>query len=118
MLALAGCGSSAKPPSTFTLADNGRVVTLATGDQAVIKLQTLNWGFQPIVGTAVKAVGNQQLVRVKKGCTAPEGCGYVALTVKAVAHGRSTITASRGLCGEDFRCPPDQRNYTIGVVVR
>lgn len=118
MVAVAGCGSSAKPPSMFTLADNGRVVNLALGKRAVIKLETLDWGFHPIAGQAVRAEGPQQLVRVKSGCTAPQGCGSVVLTVKAVARGRSTISASRGLCGEDFRCPPDQRNYTIGVVVR
>jgi hypothetical protein len=117
---LAGCGgTAAKPPRprTFTYADNGHTVTLATGRRAVIKLDTLNWTFQPIAGAAVRAVGPQRLTYGTKGCNAPNGCGYVQLTVDAVARGQSVVSAERGSCGEAARCPPDRRKFAATVVV-
>lgn len=129
-LVLAGCGgaSAAKQPPaprprpqplvrTFTYAENGRVVTLAIGRRAVVKLPTLNWTFQSITGYAVRAVGPQRLVYVTKGCNAPNGCGSVQLAIEGVARGRSVIGAERGSCGEASRCPPDLRKYSVKVVV-
>lgn len=124
---LAGCGGSAAKPRTapspppapakFTYADNGRHVTLALGRRAVVTLQTLNWTFQPITGSAVRATGPQRLVYVTKGCNAPNGCGSVQLTVEAVARGRSVVAAERRSCGEAARCPPDLRKFAVTVIV-
>ncbi len=116
-LLLAGCGgTAARPPQTFTYADNGRTVTLAVGDRALVKLDTLNWTFAPASGSAVRATGPQRLEYVTKGCNAPDGCGDTELTVRAVARGRSIIVAQRLSCGEAARCPPNQRKFSLVVV--
>jgi hypothetical protein len=125
---LAGCGASSadtKPPSPFpspapatvTYADNGQTVRLAVGRRALFKLVTLAWTFKPIAGSAVRASGAQRLVYVTKGCTAPNGCGYVELTVDAVARGRSVVAAERGSCGEAERCAPNRRKFAVTVIV-
>jgi hypothetical protein len=118
---LASCGGHGKTPAApkkLTLADNGRVVNLALGQQAVVSLDTLAWTFHVVVGSAVRAAGPQERVRQTRGCTAPNGCGTVMLTVKAVARGRSEVIATRGTCGEAARCPPAERTYTLALVVR
>jgi hypothetical protein len=102
----------------LTQADQGRVVELALGARAVVRLDQPEWAFQPVSGGAVRAVAPPELVFVHKGCKRLPGCGYVTLTVKAVARGRSTIVALRGSCGEDVRCPPGKRKFSLTVVVR
>lgn len=118
----AGCGSgdkpAAKPPVKLSQADQGRVITLARGRRAVVRLDQPEWAFQPVTGGAVRAVASPQLVFVHKGCKRFPACGYVTLTVRAVARGRSTITALRGSCGELFRCPPSKRKFSVTVVVQ
>jgi hypothetical protein len=114
-LLVGGCGGSS--PLRLTYADNGRVETLAVGGRAVVRLDQPEWGFLPVTGKAVRAEGDPRLVFVTKGCKMLPGCGYVSLTVKAVAPGRSVITAARGLCGELFRCPPAKRRFAVTVVV-
>jgi hypothetical protein len=116
LLALAACGST-EPARTFTLADGGHVVTLKRGQQAVVKLETLEWTFHPPLGGAVRELGPERLVFLKS-CSYLAGCGSVALTIGAVERGRSTIIATRRSCGEDARCLPDQMVYTLGIVVR
>jgi hypothetical protein len=118
LFALAGCGGSATPMTqTFTYADRGRVVTLAMGRRATVRLDTPNWTFDPISGGAVRAVGPQRLVYVTKRCGAVNGCGYVELTIETVARGRSVVGAHRMTCGEAFRCPPDLRKFAVSVIV-
>ena len=116
LLVVGGCGSG-PAPVRLTVADQGRVVALAMGRRAVVKLNSL-WASQPISGRAVRAVALPQLTFAKKGCPSLVGCGTVALTVEAVARGRSVIVARRGICGELFRCPPSERLFALTVVVR
>ncbi len=121
VVGLTGCGGSgtkSRPPVTLTQADQGRVVTLGLGRQAVVRLDQPEWAFQPLVGRAVRAVARPQLVFVHKGCKTLPACGYVTLTVKAVARGRSAVVALRGICGEDVRCPPSKRKFSLTVVVQ
>jgi hypothetical protein len=66
----------------------------------------------------VRALAAPKLVFVHKGCQRLPACGYVTLTVKAVARGRSGIVAVRGSCGEDVRCPPAKRKFSLTIVVR
>ncbi|MBV8787217.1 MAG: hypothetical protein JOZ00_11060 [Mycobacterium sp.] len=123
---LAGCGGSAAKPrsahrpapaQTFTYADNGRTVTLGVGRRALVKLDTLDWYIDAVSGSALRAVGPQRSVHILKGCGAPQGCGYMELTVDAVAPGRSVVRAQRGLCGELFICPRKLRKFALTVVV-
>jgi hypothetical protein len=92
-------------------------VSLPLGRRALVKLATLNWTFQPVGGSALRATGPQRLAYVTKGCTAPNGCGYVELTVEAVARGRGVVSAQRLSCGEAERCPPNRRKFTVTVTV-
>jgi hypothetical protein len=122
VVAPAACGSGDKPasqpPVRLGQADQGRSVTLRLGRRAVVRLDQPQWAFQPVSGGAVRAVGPPQLVFVHKGCRTLPGCGYVTLTVKAVARGRSAIVALRGSCGELFRCPPSKRKFSLTIVVQ
>jgi hypothetical protein len=112
----AACGSGSKPTVRLGQADQGRTITLGLGRQAVVRLDQPQWAFQPVAGGAVRALGAPKLVFVNTGCKRVSGCGYVTLTVKAVARGRSTIVALRGLCGELFRCPPSKREFSLTIL--
>ena len=119
VMVLTACGSEgSRPPLKLSQADQGRVVKLAPGQRAVVRLNQPEWAFAPVSGRAVRAVQPARLVFVHKGCKALPACGYVTLTVKALARGRSAIVATRGICGEDFRCPPSQRKFALTVVVQ
>jgi hypothetical protein len=118
VLVLTACGSGMKSPEKLTQADQGRVVSLGVGQRAVVRLDDPQWAFQPVAGPAVRAVAAPQLVFVHRGCKKLPACGYVALTVRAVAPGRSVIVALRGSCGELFRCPPSKRKFSLTIVVR
>jgi hypothetical protein len=113
-----GGNSAGKQPVRLGQADQGRTVTLGLGRRAVVRLDQPQWAFQPVSGGAVRALGAGQLVFVHKGCKMFPACGYVTLTVKAVARGRSTIVALRGICGELFRCPPSKRKFSLKIVVQ
>lgn len=115
---LTACGSGgSRPPVKLTQADQGRVVKLALGRRAEVRLDQPEWAFGPVTGGAVRAVAAPKLVFVHKGCKTLPACGYVTLTVKAVARGRSAIVAARGICGEDVRCPPSKRKFSLTIVV-
>lgn len=116
VMLLTACGGA--KPVQFTQADQGRAVTLGLGRRAVVRLDEPEWGFHPVSGRAVRALGSDQLKLVVKGCKTLPACGYVALPIQAVARGRSTIVAERGICGEDYRCPPSQRIWSMTIVVR
>jgi hypothetical protein len=113
------CGSSKGDRTVkLTQADQGRVVKLELGRRAEVRLDKPEWAFGPVSGGAVRAVAPAKLVFVHKGCKTLPACGYVTLTVKAVARGRSAIVAMRGICGEDIRCPPSERKYSLTIVVQ
>jgi hypothetical protein len=101
----------------LTQADQGRTVALALGRRAVVRIDDPQWAFGSVTGVAVRALAPPKLVFVHKGCKKLPGCGYVTLTVRAVARGRSVIVARRGSCGELFRCPPSKRKFSVTVVV-
>ena len=114
----AGCGAGSPAPVRFSQADQGRVVSVAAGRRAVVRLDQPVWAFQPIVGSAVRALGPERVAFYVKDCPSLTGCGSVSLVVRAVVRGRAVIVARRGSCGELFRCPPAQRTFTLTVVVR
>jgi hypothetical protein len=113
-----GGDSAARSPVRLGQADQGRAVKLSLGRRAVVRLDQPQWAFQPVSGGAVRTLAAPTLVFVHKGCKTLPGCGYVTLTVKAVARGRSTIVALRGSCGELFRCPESKRKFSLTIVVQ
>ena len=126
VILLTACGGgSTRPPRTveqppvrFTQADQGRVLTLGLGRRAVVRLDKPEWAFRAVSGRSVRALGPGRLVLQVKGCRTLPACGYVTLPIQAVARGRSVIVATRGICGEDYRCPPSQRTLTLTIAVR
>jgi hypothetical protein len=132
--ALAGCAKSdaASPPiqvqpgsnsATHTVgdADNGRTITLHTGDRLTVRLASTYWQFSTNTSsTALKLAATPITAATPPGtahCYPGMGCGTVTATFQAVAGGKATIAASRTTCGEAMRCTGNAGAYQLTVMV-
>jgi hypothetical protein len=100
----------------FADADNGRTVRLQMHDVVVVTLHSTYWTFGSLSSPAVlQPVGSPVYAPQRQGCVPGQGCGTVTARFRVVAHGQSTITASRSSCGEALRCSPDQSSWRLTV---
>jgi hypothetical protein len=109
--------SSIQLPITLGPAESGQSVRLHIHQQVIVRLDSLSWNFATVSGIAVQQLKPQWQTRQTHGCLSNLGCGTTELAVTAVRHGRSVIRAVRGVCGEDYICPPDQRSFSVLLIV-
>lgn len=103
---------------TATDKDNGRTVTLVPGQRLRVVLASTYWTFQNSSSAAVLRVETQPHVNPQpSGCVPGAGCGTATVTYRAVAHGQTSVTASRTSCGEAMGCTGAEGNYSLRVVV-
>jgi hypothetical protein len=102
--------------------DNGRTLTVATGDRLQVRLGSTYWKFGTVAESSVLRLAGQPSTAASPigttGCVPGAGCGVVTATFDAVAAGRATVTASRTTCGEARGCVGDQGSYQLTVLVR
>lgn len=102
----------------FTIADKGKSVTVSSGDQITVQLDSTYWTFDAIDNTnVVKQQGNTSY----KGQLSPvpgSGTGTATADFVAISPGTTKITASRVSCGEALRCTGDQGSFEITVTVK
>ena len=98
--------------------DNGKSVSLRTGESLTVILHNTYWN---LTGSSDPTV----LLQIGSAITSPDigkclpgvGCGTVTATFKAVGPGKAEVTASRTSCGEALRCSPDQSTFDLIVVI-
>jgi hypothetical protein len=103
--------------TTFGGADNGHTVTVRTGQQFRVVLDSTYWTFPDQPGSAVVRAVNTPTYQPSPGCVPGEGCGTATASFTAVAPGSVTITASRTSCGEAMACTGTAGEYSVTVVV-
>jgi hypothetical protein len=102
---------------TASMADNGHTITVAGGQQLVVKLDSTFWTFAPTATPALRVAGSP-IVLPTKPCVPGGGCGSVTAIFDAVTAGQVTVAADRTSCGEAMRCVGSSGTYRLTVVVR
>lgn len=104
---------------TATTHDNGRTVTLRTGQSLRVVLSSTYWTIRPMaLGPVLRSQGRPLVVPRSSGCVPGGGCGTVTERFVPVAHGNATVRASRTSCGEAMGCTRAAGTFTLHVVVR
>ena len=126
----AGCGTAASRANgpaaggsrVIVVRDdaNGKAVSATAGDRIELILSSSYWH---VTGSSAPSVLRQDgpPVLLSRPRRCPEipglGCAPVRADFTALTDGKAVITASRSACGEALRCKPDQRRFTVIVVV-
>lgn len=117
--------SSAATNLVVTEKANHKIIKMKRGSELTISLNSTYWSLNPVPSTAAIVQNKKPGVfpifpgpNAPAGCQHPGGgCGTLTWHFKAVKIGRTTITASRNSCGEAMQCAPNQKWFTIKVVV-
>jgi hypothetical protein len=123
MLGLAGyasqTGSSgpAQPAARFGNTDQGRTVTIHRGEAVQITLDTTNWQFDRPAGTGIIRWQPPTVAPGPGRCTVLSQCGSVSISGFAMLAGRTTVHATREMCGELRLCDANAGSYTLTIVV-
>jgi len=108
------------PGSTLVLSEaaNGTTVSATIGEAIRLELHSTYWHLNGSSDTGVLQPLDGTTVLPSPGCVPGAGCGSVTAVYRAVAGGRTELTASRTSCGEALACSPSQRTFAVAVVVR
>jgi len=129
---LAACGSGGGTSSAAATPDvacsapklvgdeaNGTTVHLCVGQTLRLSLHSTYW--QDIMSTpdsVLQTSGPTQAVTPSMGsCVPGGGCGTLITEFQGVAAGTAMVSAHRTTCGEALMCQPDQRAFSLTVVV-
>jgi hypothetical protein len=130
LMAAAGCGTAASRdigpgagrPVVIMVRNgaNGKSVSVTAGDRIELILSSSYWH---VTGSSAPGVLRQDgpPVLLARPRTCPDlpglGCIPVRTDFTARTKGQAAITATRSACGEARRCQPDQKHFTVTVVV-
>lgn len=127
--AAAGCGrvvSRTGSPVTGTTvikvgdAANGKAVSAEAGDRIELTLSSSYWNLSGSSKTSVlRPDGPPRLLSRPSNCPDIPGLGCVPMRADftALTEGKAVILATRSSCGEALRCKPDERRFTVTIVV-
>ncbi len=99
---------------------NGATIQAASGQVIDLTLNSMYWQVDGSSNRAV-VVENAAPLGIPApigACPPGVGCGTIRMSFTARERGTARISASRTICGEDLPCKPDQRTFTITVIVR
>ncbi len=117
------------PPSTapgrpgtvsLSLSDNGKPVHLKVGEHLHIALSTPYWTFHGPDAPRVLRQDSSGTVRPTATCAGPigtAGCGTRTADFTAVGAGRTSVPATRTVCGEAMRCVGANGRFVAYVIV-
>lgn len=114
---VAACGSATTAPRPLSEPDNDHTLTVSTGATLHVVLHSTYWTFGGSSAPSVVAVSGTPTYAARPGGVPGSGNGTLTETVRAVALGRATLSASRMSCGEAMRCGPGQGSYSVVIVV-
>ena len=105
-----------RPPLKLSQADQGRVVKLAPGQRAVVRLNQPEWAFAPSRAERSARCNRHDSCSSTRAARPCRRAADVTLTVKALARRRSAIVATRGISRRGLQVPavaaevrPDRR---------
>ena len=107
--------------STLALDDsaNGATVRAAPGQPIDLTLGSTYWHIDgssdPRVVSPDAPASAQPAAPGR--CPPGVGCGAIRMSFTARAPGTARIAASRTVCGEALACRPDQRSFSVTIVV-
>lgn len=109
-------------PRTLSLsfAANGTSFHLMVGQRLHIELATPYWTFHPSDTPGVlrqDASGVATPTATCSGPTSRAGCGIRTADYTAIGAGRTTVVATRVVCGEAMRCTGSAGRFTVYVAV-
>lgn len=124
LVLLAGCGSSggagssdgSASPVLVTEKDNGHSVQVRRGGVIELRLHNTYWQVDSAQGDAL-VVTSRKVVPRRGHCPPGQGCGTVAVDLRAAHDGRVTVRAHRTSCGEARLCTGSEGSFTVGIVV-
>lgn len=100
---------------TLSESDNGRTVTVATGETVRITLHSTYWTFAPSNATNVLELVGQPRFAPAATTVPGTGAGTVEVDYRVVQAGKATVAASRTTCGEALACTPEQRSFMVTI---
>ena len=114
---VAACGSTSTAPKQLSETHNGHTLTMRTGATFTVALHSTYWTFGDSRAPSVLAVSGSPTYSNLPGDVAGSGSGTVSESLRTIAPGRATLSASRMSCGEAMRCGPGQKSYAVVIVV-
>jgi len=130
LMAAAGCGTAASRaagpgsgrPAVIVVRNSasGKPVFVSAGDRLELILSSSYWH---VTGSSAPGVlrqdGPPELLSRPRTCPDLPGLGCIPLRTDFTARtkGQAAITATRSTCGEARPCQPDQKRFTVTVVV-
>ncbi|WP_412537850.1 hypothetical protein R8Z50_18490 [Longispora sp. K20-0274] len=110
---------SPSPSSPLRLdeASSGTTVHARVGQPVLLELRSSYW--KDVTSSAPDVLRRTAAtVRPAPTCRVlGSGCGTYEAGFEALRAGTATVTADRDSCGEAMACAPEQRTYTVTVVV-
>jgi hypothetical protein len=107
--------------STVTVSEgnSGQSIEIMRGVHVQVVLHSTYWQLKGSSDPSILAPeGSPRTQANRSECLPGVGCGTVTQSFLAVGSGRAELTAERTVCGEALACRPDQRRFTVSVVVR
>lgn len=108
------------PPITLTLTriDNGKIVSMHTGNHVKVILDSTYWTVTHMLGPTLHEDGPTIVRPNIAHCVPGGGCGTVTANFTAVTVGVATIVADRTSCGEAIRCTGTEGTYRVTMRVQ
>jgi hypothetical protein len=99
---------------------NGSTINVRSGQLIELTLHSTYWGIDGSSDDSVVAPARPASVApaAPGKCLPGFGCGEVRASFEAKHPGTARVSASRTLCGEMFACPPEDRSFSVTVIVR
>ena len=96
---------------------NGKTVTMSVGDTIMLTLHSSYWNLQTPSSVLTLLTHSSNPDFPGKG-VAGTGTGIFTWSYTAAKTGTTKLSASRTTCGEALQCTPDQKNYSITIIVK
>ena len=99
---------------------NGSTIQTVPGHVIAIALHSTYWQIDGSSDLSVVAQDTEPTTTPAPPgtCLPGVGCGVVLVSFTALQPGTASVSASRTLCGEALACRPDQRTFSVTVIVQ
>ncbi|MGW5277120.1 hypothetical protein ACWEQP_32210 [Streptomyces sp. NPDC004044] len=113
-------GSQGTVSLSLSFSDNGKPVHLTVGERLRIALDSPYWTFRQSDAPRVLRQDATGVARPTASCSGPigtAGCGTSTADFTAVGAGRTSVVATRRVCGEAMRCTGSSGRFVVYAVV-
>ena len=107
-------------PAAIRLGDaaDHTTVSVPLGATVILTLGSTYWS-APVSSapSVLSPVGSPSAGPARTCHPTGEGCGSIRVVMHAAAPGTARLNSSRRSCGEAMPCAPDQRDFTVTLIV-